>query len=191
MDDFANNLTLIINACLIQLPLVCLLVGALWVIQLINALTRYSLNHFGIIPRCKRGLIGIILCPLLHRDYEHLFINSIVLFVLLNLMLLYGMHTFIFATFIIVVLGGLLVWCFGRRAIHIGASGLVMGYWGFILVNAYNRGTMFAILVAILCLYYFAGLFFNLFPKDRTTSWEGHLYGFVAGVVAVFTVNYV
>ena len=188
MESFTNQLNAIVTACLNNAAFVLILIASLWVIQFLNAATGYYFNRFGLIPRNTRGLLGIPLCPLLHGNFEHLFVNSIVLFVLLSLMLLYGMHTFIVATLIIVLGGGFLVWLFARRAIHIGASGLVMGYWGFLLVSAYRQGTMFAIIIGVLCLVYFSSLFMNLFPTDRRTSWEAHLFGFIAGVGAVFAI---
>ena len=71
--------------------------------------------------------------------------------------------------------------------IHIGASGLVMGYWGFVLVNAYHSPSFIAIAVAAVCLYYFSSLFANLMPQGEKVSWEGHVFGFLAGIITTFT----
>jgi membrane associated rhomboid family serine protease len=186
MDQLANSLSLIVTTGINNLPLVLILIGSLWVIQLVNAGTHYFFNRFGILPRSKRGIIGIVLCPLLHGSFEHLFLNSLFLFILISLVLTYGLSIFIYSTLIIILGGGLLVWLFGRPALHIGASGLAMGYWGFLLLASYAQGGFVAILLGVMCVYFFGGLFFNLFPKDKRTSWEGHLGGFLAGIVAAF-----
>ncbi len=184
MDQLADNLLKITQMGISNFSFIMTMIGVLWVIQLINVSTRYYFNQFGILPRSGRGVIGILLCPVLHANFEHLMLNSIFLFILMNLMLVYGTHLFICATAIIILGGGLIVWVFGRHAIHIGASGLVMGYWGFVLLAAYTKGGMLAILLGSLCLYFFSGLFFNLFPRDKRTSWESHLAGFIAGLIA-------
>lgn len=186
MDQFANSLSYIVNTAIHNLPLVLILIGSLWVVQFINAATGYYFNRFGILPRSVRGIVGIVLCPFLHASFEHLFLNSLFLFALINMVLPYGLTVFVEVTLIIVFGGGVLVWLFGRRAIHIGASGLAMGYWGFLLLAAYVKGSFIAILLGVMCLYFLAGLFFNLFPRDRRSSWEGHLAGFIAGLVAAF-----
>lgn len=84
---------------------------------------------------------------------------------------------------------------FGRRAIHIGASALITGYWGYLLINAYRQPSLMAIVLAIVCAYYFSGIFFGLFPSEEKVSWEGHLLGCIAGIATNFLfpmqVNYV
>lgn len=167
------------------LPLLAIVLG-LWLIQVVNKLTDDVLNRFGIIPRHILGLPGIVFSPLLHADFGHLFLNTIPLYILMNLVAIHGWVLFAEVTAVIVLGGGFLVWLFGRMAIHIGASGLVMGYWGYLLVNAIYHFSILTIILAVLCLYYFASLYVNLFPAGKRSSWEGHVFGFVAGVAAVY-----
>ena len=183
MDNFASQFNQLIAAGEKNIPVVLGIIAGLWAIQIINALTRYRLNHLGLLPRSWRGLPAIIISPLLHAGFEHIFLNSIALFILINLMLLYGMPLFLVVTAFIVLAGGLLVWLFGRRAVHVGASGVIMGYWGYLLVSAYTQGTLMAILIAALVLYYCGGFYMNFFPADKRSSWEGHVFGFFAGIV--------
>lgn len=188
MRDFSTTLHLIVQSCILQFPFVMTILAILWGVQLCNALVGYRLNYLGLVPRSSIGLIGIITSPFLHGSFEHLFMNSVVLFILLNLMLLFGHHIWLVATLSIMVISGGLVWCFGRRAIHVGASGVVMGYWGFLIVSAYHMGSMLSILIALICLYFFSSLIFNIFPSDRRSSWEGHLFGLVAGIITAWLV---
>lgn len=84
---------------------------------------------------------------------------------------------------ITLVSGGIL-WLIGRRAIHVGASGLIMGYWGYLLVYAYQHPSILSYVLAIICIYYFGGLLLSIFPKEDSVSWEGHLFGLFAGILA-------
>lgn len=159
---------------------------SLWVIHGLNALLGYRLNRFGIWPRHVQGLWGILWAPLLHGDATHLFLNSIPCFVLTLLLLSHGLATFLWVSALVWGLGGAFVWLFAREAIHIGASGVIMGYWGFLLVNAFAHFSLMSLLLAALCLYYFGGLYLSLFPGEKSASWESHVFGFLAGVLAVW-----
>lgn len=188
LANFSKQLSFIMQAIAQNIWAVVAIVALLWAIQIINKSSGYCLNRYGIIPRRLAGLPGIIFAPFLHGDFGHLFFNTIPLFVLINLVLIAGWPIFITVTLFIVVAGGFLVWLFGRYAIHIGASGLVMGYWGYMLLNAIYHFSIMTIILAALCLYYFAGLYINLLPTSKTSSWEGHVFGFVAGIAAVYLI---
>lgn len=158
------------------------IVLGLWVIQFLNKLLSYRLNYFGILPRTGRGLIGIVFSPFLHGNANHLFFNTIPFLVLACFVLVGGQALFWRVSVTIILLSGILIWLFGRRAIHIGASSVITGYWGYLLINAYHQPSLMAIVLAIVCVYYFGGLFFGLFPTEETVSWEGHLFGCLAGI---------
>ncbi len=161
--------------------------AALWAINIINWVVLGSrLNILGIYPRHLLGLIGIIFSPILHYNFNHLFFNSIPLFALGLGILAMGLETFYQTTIEIVLLGGLLVWLFGRRAIHIGASGLVSGYFGFIMANAYLNPTFTTFLLAAIVLYYFGSIFLGIIPQEEKVSWESHLFGFLSGIASAF-----
>jgi membrane associated rhomboid family serine protease len=156
----------------------------LWALQLINKILGYRLNYLGIIPRSGRGVVGIFFSPFLHGDANHLFFNTIPLLVLACFVLIGGQALFWRVTITIILLSGAMIWLLGRKAIHIGASSLIMGYWGYLLMNAYHQPSLMTVVLAIVCLYYFGGLFFGLFPTREQVSWEGHLFGCLAGVAA-------
>lgn len=157
---------------------------ALWLIHGLNYLSHYRLNHLGILPRSARGLVGILFSPFLHGDVEHLLFNSLPLFVLLDLLWLRGTHQVIQIVLAIQLLSGALVWLFARRAYHIGASAVLCGLWSFLLVGAIRAPGIMTVVVAILCIYYVGGLGVTSWLSfDRSSSWEGHFFGFVAGLV--------
>ncbi|HAG62437.1 MAG TPA: rhomboid family intramembrane serine protease [Coxiellaceae bacterium] len=183
---FATSLQEFVTVLKMHGPTVLGYVAIAWLIHFINICCGYRLNILGIYPRRMFGLVGVVCSPWLHGSWGHLFLNS-VMFILMAMMLLtQGLSVFIGVTVCIVVLSGLLVWLFAREALHIGASALIMGYWGYLLVVAYHHPTALNIIVSLVCLYYFGGMAANLLPTDRRVSWEGHACGFISGIVVCF-----
>lgn len=143
----------------------------------------------GIYPRKLWGLPGIFLAPFLHANFNHLFFNSIPLIVLSNFILMNGLHFFLVVSLAITVMSGFLIWCFAKPGIHLGASGVITGYWSFLVYNIYQQGTLTAILLGAVCIYYFAGIFLGIFPREKEVSWEGHLFGLLAGIATNYLVH--
>ena len=189
LSELDYELTLFIAKAKLHLPMLFLILGMLWGINLVNwYLLGSRLNIFGIWPRKPFGLIGIIFSPVLHKNFNHLFFNSIPLFALSLFVMTYGITLYAMITIIIIILEGLLTWLFGRRGIHIGASSLITGYFGFILVSAYSRPSITTLFLAALTLYYFGSIILSLFPTEEKVSWEGHLLGFIAGIMTKFII---
>jgi membrane associated rhomboid family serine protease len=184
MNDFTQQLQLIFQQLKISTPFVLHILLLLWVLLLANKLLSYRLNCFGILPRHPWGLIGIVTSPFLHAGFDHLLFNSIPLFVLANFVLLAGKITFFYVTAVVILVGGSLTWLFGRRALHLGASGVIMGCWSYLLINVYIQGSAVAIILGLVTLYYFSAMFLSIFPKSDGTSWEGHFFGLLGGVAA-------
>lgn len=162
-------------------PLIGTIIGLLFGIQIINVMLRYHLNLLGLFPRTRHGLIGIVFAPLLHGSFTHCIFNAIPLFILLNFILLQGIHEAIIITSFITLASGFCVWLVGRKAIHVGASGLIMGYWGFLLSDAIQHPSVVTIFLVLTCLYYFGGFVSSLLPEEGS-SWESHLFGFLSGL---------
>ncbi len=163
--------------------LALLVVASLWVVHLLNFLCGYHFNHWGIIPRRARGLVGIPLSPLLHANSGHLFFNSVPLVVLLSMFLANGWQFALYISVILIVVSGTLLWLIGQHGVHIGASSLIMGYIGYLLANAYFYPTLSTILIAGLVLLYFGNALFSIFPQaNKNLSWTGHLAGLLSGV---------
>lgn len=157
--------------------------SSLYFIAVINFLCKNILNHFGIVPRTKYGLLGIMTSPFLHADSNHLFYNSIPLFCLMNVILIQGTTLFFVATFLIIILSGLLIWACARYGIHIGASALILGYLGYLLANSYVAPSFLNIASVLVCVIYLTGLFSSLFPQKKHISFEGHIFGLIAGII--------
>lgn len=160
--------------------------GVIWLINIFNWMLGSPFNRLGIYPRRISGLPGILFSPFLHGDFSHLFFNTIPLFVLGLAILTEGVSSFYVVTGIIMVLEGLAVWLIGRSARHIGASGVISGYFGYIITNAYLHPSYTAGILALLVIYYFGSIFLGIFPQEEKVSWESHLLGFLSGIAAAF-----
>ena len=186
LGTLADSFDFMVRSFIANLPFVLWCLAALWVIHFINFSLKYRLNAFGILPRKLIGLPGIILSPLLHGHATHLLFNTLPLFILMSLVLMAGKSHFYAVTVYIVLISGAATWLMGRRAIHIGASGLAMGYWGYLLITAVRDPSIMTIALGVLCLYYLGSMVANLFPLDAKSSWEWHVFGFLAGVGVSF-----
>jgi membrane associated rhomboid family serine protease len=186
MNDLMLQFTNTIWAMQKNLPFTLGILGLLYAIQFINWSVGYRLNILGIYPRSIHGLLGIFLAPFLHGNFNHIFFNSIPLFILSNFLLLSGYHVFYEVTFFIIIFSGILVWLFGRASIHIGASGVIIGYWSYLLMHSYQQPSVMALALGAICIYYFGSFLFSIIPGDVGKSWESHLFGFIAGIAAAF-----
>lgn len=186
ISSWADQLTQLVAASQAEMFLTFEVVGLLWFVQIVNFLVGYRLNFLGIWPRKTWGLLGIIFSPFLHGGFDHLFFNSIPLLILVNLLLLFGLPTFLWLTALIMLFSGLATWLFARPGIHVGASSVLMGYWGFLLMQSIFQPSVMSVIVALLCIYYLGSLWLNLFPQGPGVSWEGHVFGCAAGIAGAF-----
>ena len=130
-------------------------------------------------------LQGILMSPLLHSGFGHIWSNTLALLILGGLVALRGVKTLIGVSLFVVLLGGILVWLFGRPAVHIGASGLVFGYFGYLVALGWFRRSIVTVgVAALVLLVYGVSIFSGLLPLEGFVSWEGHLFGLIAGVLA-------
>jgi len=166
------------------IQLISVLVGLIWCVALINHLNGYAFNQFGIIPRDLAAISGVLTWVLLHGDVTHVLVNTTPLFFMGFFVALRGPRLFFKITFTVWILAGICVWSMARPAVHIGASGLVFGYFGFIVAVAVTERNIVDLGVASLTIFYYGGLLFGILPAEGFVSWESHLFGLIAGVLA-------
>lgn len=155
-------------------------------IEFINMLTANSLNQFGLLPRSVGHLPGIVVAPLLHGSVVHLFANLPVLLLFMWLTMQWGNRRFFLATLTIVILSGLCVWLFGRFAMHIGASGVVYGYFGFLVLAGFRSKKLTLAAISILVALLYGGMLVGVLPASKYISFEYHLFGFISGLIAAW-----
>ena len=162
------------------------LIVAMWVVEVSNLLAGHQLYRFGIFPRTAQGLVGIPFSPFLHAGVIHLFLNTGPMIVLGGLVSMSGRPSFIRSTVFIVLAGGAGIWLLGRPAYHVGASALIFGYFGYLLAKGIFDRRFQSLLIALLVVGAYGGLFWGMLPGVPYVSWEGHLCGFLAGIMAAW-----
>jgi len=165
---------------------VMVFVGAIWAVFLASLLFP-ALDHYGVIPRRMIGLLGIPAMPFLHANLQHILANTVPLFVLL--ILLAGSRAASWEVVVLIaLLGGFLLWMFGREAVHIGASGLISGLTAFLILSGFLEKRIIPLLIALLVgFFYGSSLVLGVIPGiDARVSWDGHLCGAIAGGIVAY-----
>ena len=165
---------------------ILILVALIWIVEVVNLFLGHRLVSFGILPRSFTGLIGIPLAPMLHSGFWHAVSNTVPLLILGALTLAGGKRLFWETTVNVTLLSGALVWIFAREAYHVGASGLVFGYFGVIMARAYIDRSITAIAIAVVTVMAYGGLLWGILPLRSYVSFESHLFGLIAGFVVVW-----
>ena len=158
--------------------------GLLWLVELANLLEGHVFHSWGILPRTQVGLRGVLFGPFIHASPEHLALNTLPLAVLAWLVMTHGSWAFLRVTATVMLVAGLGVWALARPEYHIGASGLVLGYFGFLVANLFYERSWTSFFVAALTVVLYGGLVFSVLPSEASVSWESHLAGLVGGVLA-------
>ena len=178
----------------LKTPLVIIsgFVVLLWLIETIDQLIfGGGLDSFGVRPRTLAGLWGILWAPFLHGGFRHLIANTGPLLILGSIVMLSRrLRDFFFITSIVIFVGGLGTWLIGPRfSVHLGASGIIFGYFGFLLLAAYFERSCRAIAIALVVLLLYSGIIWGVLPQGGGISWQTHLFGFVGGGVAAYLLS--
>ena len=164
-------------------------VAIIWAVYVLNIIVFFAeFKGLGIRPRETWGLIGIPLSPFLHASWGHLIGNSISLFILTFLIVQFYNKLWIPVTIFSISLGGFAVWLFaGENTVHIGASGVIFSYIGFLLFSGIFRRSPKAIIIGVIILLMYGGtLLFGVLPQQPGISWQGHMFGAIAGIIAAY-----
>lgn len=163
-------------------------VALFWFLEAVDRLIlNGALDGFGIIPRTAVGLWGVFLAPFLHLGFAHVAANSIPFLVLGWFVMLNRQAAFWIVTGVTAVVSGLGVWLFApSNSVHLGASGLIFGYFGFLLLRGYFERSLRSITLALLVLFLYGGMIWGVLPLRVGISWQGHLFGFIGGGLAAY-----
>ena len=159
---------------------------AIWLIYWVEITFGYNFNTYGILPREIKGLRGVLFFPFIHSDASHLSNNSIPLFVLLaslfyfyrkiaHKVLIYG-----------ILFSGLFCWIIARDSYHIGASGVIYLLFSFIFFSGIIRKHYRLIAMSLVVIFLYGGMIWFIIPTEDRISWEGHLSGFLIGLLFAF-----
>lgn len=160
-----------------------LIVLTMWIIFWAEIRFNWDFNFLGIYPRKLSGLSGVILAPFIHSSLKHLFNNSVPLLVL-STALFYFYRNIRWKVLIYgLLVSGILTWLIGRPAFHIGASGVVYMLVAFLFFKGVFSKQYNLIALSLIVVFLYGGLLWYVMPIDSKISWEGHLSGFVVGLV--------
>lgn len=158
----------------------------MWMVKGIEFLWDIRLSHYGLYPLSGEGLLGIITMPFLHSDLDHLSSNTLP-FLFLGTMLFVFYKDLAWKILIwIAILTGVWLWFGGRGSYHIGASGVVYGLAAFLFFSGILRNNRKLLTLTLIVSFLYGGLIWGFFPEffpQKNISWEGHLYGFISGVL--------
>lgn len=164
---------------------VLVFVGIVWCVFVVGLVLPFSINSCGVTPRSIIGLVGVPLMPFLHADLKHLLSNTVPLTILLLLLAGSKANSWTIVAFI-VFMSGAMLWLFGRPATHVGASGLIFGLIAFLLASGILERRIVPLVISIVVGFLFGGTLLSGIVPDLGShiSWEGHLFGAIAGGLA-------
>ncbi len=166
---------------------VLVLLGVMWYLKLVDTLDHQAMLTYGITPRREDELVNIFTAPFLHLSFAHLAGNSVPLAVLGFLAALRGLARFLAITLVIIVVSGLGVWLIAPPgSVTLGASGIVFGYFAYLVVRGFLDRRLGDITIGLLVLLLYGGILWGALPTQRDVSWQAHLFGLLGGLLAAW-----
>lgn len=161
-------------------------VSLIWVVYLVEYFFDFDFFYLGIFPRDINGLKGIFFSPFIHGSAQHLFSNSLPLFVLLAATIYFyrkiALRVILFGTLFL----GLLTWLIARPSYHIGASGVIYLLASFIFFSGIFRKSLRLVAISLAVAFWYGGMIWYILPLKEEMSWEGHLSGFISGLLFAY-----
>ncbi|MER6712083.1 rhomboid family intramembrane serine protease [Streptomyces sp. NPDC006386] len=166
-------------------------IALLWLLEVVDAATGHALDGFGVTPRDPSELVDVVPSAFIHFGFAHLAANTLPLLVLGFLAALAGLRRFVLVCALIILVDGLGVWLISPAHTNTaGASGLIFGLFGFLLVSGFVERRPWGILAGVLIAAIWGGsILAGLAPTQSGVSWQGHLLGLLAGVAAAFVLR--
>lgn len=164
-----------------------LFVLIIWLVKIIEVSLGTGFSEWGLYPRTISGMKGILFYPFLHGDWEHLFSNTFPI-IMLGMGIRYFFKVVAHQVFLMIyLLSGILLWIGGGEGYHIGASGLIYGFAAFLFFSGVLSRNYRLWALSLLIVFLYGGLIWGLLPVQPGVSWEGHLFGAIAGIIASVT----
>ena len=166
------------------IPILYILV--IWKLYFIEIKFGYNFNKYGVYPREFKGLRGVFFSHFIHSNTKHLFNNSIPLFVLLLSVFMFYKEVALKVLVYGALLTGFLTWIIARESYHIGASGVVYLLFSFVFFSGILKKHFRLVALSLIVIFLYGSMIWYVLPIKDGMSWEGHLSGFVIGLVLAF-----
>jgi membrane associated rhomboid family serine protease len=161
------------------------IVALMWLLEVVDQSLGGALDVYGIIPHNQLGLRGILFAPFLHGNLVHLAANTIPFLTLGWLIMLRDTRDFFVVSIVTMLVSGFGVWLTGApNSIHIGASGVIFGYLGFLLLRGYFERSAVSLFLSLFVGCFYGSMIWGMLPSLPGISWQGHLFGFIGGAIA-------
>ncbi|MGW0788899.1 rhomboid family intramembrane serine protease [Streptomyces sp. NPDC002911] len=162
-------------------------IALLWLLEVVDTATGHALDTYGVSPRATAELADIVPSAFLHSGWEHVASNSVPLLVLGFIAALGGIRRFAAVVLVVILASGLGVWLTAPpHTVTLGASGVVFGLFGYLLVRGFVDRRPLDIVVGVIIAAVYGSLLWGVLPTDSGISWQGHLFGLIGGVAAAF-----
>ena len=163
------------------IPMMFLLI--MWTTHLFQFVFNISFIKLGVLPKTYIGLKGVVFSPFIHKDWSHLINNSYPILVL-GTLLFYSYKKIAYRIFFLLfIFSGVFLWMTGRQSFHIGASGIIYSLASFLFFSGIIRKNPPLTAISLVVLFLYGSMIWGLFPINKFSSWEGHLSGFITGLV--------
>lgn len=163
-----------------------LFVAILWIVKLFEIAFEVKLAWYGLYPRTLNGLIGIVFSPLIHGDMDHLISNSLPLLILGTIMFFFYRSIAFKVFFWVYLMTGVWVWAAARNSYHIGASGIIYGFIGFLFFSGIFRKDTRLLALSMFVVFVYGGTVWGMFPVVPQISFESHFLGALAGLITAY-----
>ncbi len=164
-----------------KFPLIFIII--IWAVKLIELSLETTFVEYGVLPRKLSGIKGIIFSPFIHKDIKHLLNNSIPILILGSSLCFFYKKNYKIIFPLLFIISGVFLWCLGRMNPHIGASGIIYALASFIFFSGIISKNKNLSALSLIVIFIYGSLFWGLFPTHQEISWEGHLSGFISGLI--------
>jgi len=161
----------------------------IWSVFYVEIRYQINLNQYGIYPQKISGLKGIVFSPFIHSSVEHLYNNTIPLAVLTAALFYFYRNIALKILLIGIIISGLFTWAIGRPSYHIGASGVIYLLASFIFFKGIFTKYYRLVALSLIVVFIYGSMLWYIFPIEEGISWEGHLGGFLSGILLAFFVK--